>query len=231
MSLQADDVTEEILELAVKAVDGRAGFLFLKHPRTGRAELVSEVGLGDRLYRVARSALRKYLRRVLKDLRSLHLDASILPKGVAETGVIIAPVGDVGCIGVIDKESRTGTQPFGDADAQLLQLIGQQAGAALSNARFYRDIVVIKNQNENILSSIRNGVISTDLKGRITHCNPAVARIFGEQAPQVGKSCARFFSRLGCTNISAAVVSSFKDGESLQVEGKEVEGIDVSLDC
>ena len=230
-TLQVNDVIEEILGLAVGVVDGRAGFLFLRHARTGRVELAHQVGLGDRLDMLGRSDLRRHIRQVMHDQMSVQLDATSLPEGVAETAVIIAPVGEVGCIGVIDKESRTGTQPFGEADTRLLGLLGQQAGAALSNARLYRDIVEIKNQNENILSSIGNGVISTDLKGRITHFNPSVTRIFGEHTPETGKSCARFFSEVGCNEISAAVAQSLKDGESRQIEGEEVTGVGVTLDC
>jgi GAF domain-containing protein len=177
-SLHVEDVTAEILELSVSLVDARAGFLFLKHPRTGRPELVHQIGLADRVDMMAQSGLRKHMRRVFSERASIHLDASSLPEGVAETAVLMAPVGDLGCIGVLDKESRSGTQSFGETDARLLELIGQQAGTAITNARLYRDIVEIKTQNENILSSIGNGVISTDLKGRVTHCNPSVIRIF-----------------------------------------------------
>ena len=230
-SLQVEEVTAEILELAVGVVDGRAGFLFLKRSRSGRPELVHQIGLDDRHDLMGRSGLRKHLRRVLSEQRSIHLAADDLPKGVAEAAVLMAPVGDLGCIGVIDKESRTGMQPFGDADAHLLELIGQQAGAALANARLYRDIVEIKNQNENILSSIGNGVISTDLKGKVTHHNPAVVRIFGDQSPASGKSCARFFSTVGCKRISSAVSESLKDGEARQVDGEVVDALGVTLDC
>lgn len=229
-SLQVDAVTEEILELAVGVTDGRAGFLFLRHARSGRLELVHQVGLDDRLDILARSDLRRHLRHVLREVRPLMLDGADLRGEVAESGVIVAPVGDLGAIGVIDKESRTGTQPFADADARLLELIGQQAGAALSNARLYRDIVEIKNQNENILSSVGNGVISTDLKGRVTHHNPAVERIFGEDVPETGKSCARFFTRVGCRGIARAVADSLADGESRQVDGEVVEGRGLTLD-
>jgi PAS domain S-box-containing protein len=230
-SLQVHDVTQEILELAVGVVDGRAGFLFLKHDRSGRLELAHQLGLDDRRDMLGLSKLRRHIRRVMRERVTAELDASSLSEGAAESGAIIAPVGDVGCIGVIDKESRTGTQPFGEADMRLLGLIGQQAGAALSNARLYRDIVEIKNQNENILSSIGNGVISTDLKGRVAHFNPSVTRIFGERSPEAGKSCARFFDGLGCDAIARAVALSLKDGESRQVEGEEVEGVGVMLDC
>lgn len=230
-SLQVEAVTEEILGLAVGVIDGRAGFLFIRNARSNRLELAHQIGLGDRIDMMARSDLRRHVRHVMRDHEAVQLDRKVLPEGVAETSAIIAPVGDVGCIGVIDKESRTGTQMFGDADIRLLGLIGQQAGASLSNARLYRDIVEIKNHNQNILSSIGNGVISTDLKGRITHYNPAVTRIFGDQVPELEKSCARFFSRIGCTDIAAAVTQTLKDGESRQIENEDVEGVEVTLDC
>ena len=44
-SLQVHEVTAEILELAVGVVDGRAGFLFLRHDRSGRLSLAHQIGL------------------------------------------------------------------------------------------------------------------------------------------------------------------------------------------
>ena len=228
-TLQAHEVIEEVLELAVGVVDGRAGFMFIKHARSGRLELAHQIGLDDRIDILARPALRRHLRNVVSDRHTAELMGRSLPEGVGESSLLICPVGEVGCLGVIDKESRSATQPFGEADARLLELIAQQAGAAIANARLYREVVEVKNQNENILSSVGNGVISTDLRGRVTHYNPAVSRVFGESAPEEGKSCASFFARIGCTKIAAAVRASLEDGESRQIEGEVVEG-GVTLD-
>ena len=70
-------------------------------------------------------------------------------------------MGSLGFIGVIDKETRDGIVPFGESDEHVLELMGQQAGMSLSNARLYRRVEEEKNLGLNILASVASGVIST----------------------------------------------------------------------
>ncbi len=94
----------------------------------------------------------------------------------------------LGAILVGDKEGRHGKHPdFNEDDLGLLTAIANQAGAAISNARLYRDVLEIKNYNENILRSIANGVITTDTECRIVSYNDSAARIFGIPIEQAEK--------------------------------------------
>jgi len=229
-SLQVEEVIEEVLSQAVGILDARGGFLFLKDEKTGRFLLAHQVGL--RRERVLTQPwMRRRVERVLRSGRPLRLGPGDVP---AEAGIVhaaIAPVGELGAVGVVDKETRKEVQAFSEADVHLLELMGQQAGAALANARLYRDILGVKNYTQNILSSVGNGVISTDLRGRIAQVNPSVGRIFGGDEKLLGRSCARVFRRCGCRGVAEAAEASLRDGKGRQVDGERVKGSGVTLNA
>ena len=221
-SLQIEEVIEEVLLRAVGIVDARAGFLFLKDERAGHLGLAHQIHLNEGQCAALREpSVRRRMGRVMKSRRPLHLGPGDLPAGLGGEYAAVVPVGDLGFLGVVDKESRKGVQPFSEADAHLLELVGQQAGAALANARLYRSVLEVRNYNQNILSSIGSGVISTDLQGRIVHVNSSGTRIFGGGEALHGKSAVRFFRQCGCRGIAEAVEASLRDGEERQVDNEQ----------
>ena len=231
-SLQVEEVIEDVLLLAVGVVDARAGFLFLRDERSKRLGLAHHIGLtAEQVTGLQTPALRRRMGRAAREQRVLHLGPKTIPKEVGAAYMAVAPVGEVGFVGVVDKEHRRGIQDFSEADVQLLELMGQQSGAAISNARLYKSILEMQTYSENVLSSIGNGVISTDLKGRIERVNPSVSRIFGEEPSPVGRSCAGFFRTCGCHAIAEAVRDSLSDGAERDVDGEQVSGRDISLNA
>lgn len=179
-SLQLQDVVGEFLKLAVSMVDARAGFFFLKDEKTNRFELVERINLtAAEIALLDDREFRNRLRPIMKGCACIGVDD--LPANFPGLEVLITPVGTSGFIGVVDKESRQGLQPFSDGDGRLLQVMGQQAGLALANAAIYRRMAEERMLNLNIFNSIANGVISTDVHGTIVRVNPAVKRIFGEE--------------------------------------------------
>ncbi|GEM_PF-327098 len=228
-SLDVEDVIEEVLLLTVGILDARGGCLILKDERTGRFALAHQVGLReDQCAALETSQVRRKMGRMMRASNPAFLDPAEMHLKDLEH-VLVAPVGKVGLLAVADKETRQGVQPFTESDAHLLQLMAQQAGAALTNARLYKNILEVKNYNQDILSSIGSGVISTDLKGRMVQVNPSVSRIFGDEESLLGKSCARFFSRCGCQRLAEAVAESLKDGEDRQIDGETVEERGINL--
>lgn len=231
-TLQTDAVIGEFLQLAVGMVDARAGFLFLKEEHRQRLVLVQHTNLADAQLRVLHHpAVRSRLARWMRSRKPLHLAPGTLPAGLEQVHLLVVPIGDLGFIGVIDKESRRGVQAFAEDDAHLLELMGQQAGAALANARLYREIVEEKNLTQNVLASIGSGVISTDLRGRIVQVNPAVEQLFGEEGNLHGKSCVRLFQRQGCKGLANAVAACLKDGKPRQVDDERPKTGDVVLNA
>ena len=232
-TLEVEEVIEEILLLAVGVVDARGGFLFVKDERSGRPVLEHQIGLSEKQCEALNEpSLRRRLGRAMKFRKLLRLGPEDVPDDLEVEHTVIAPVGELGLLGVVDKESRQGIQPFSEADVHLLELLGQQAGAALANARLYKNILEVKNTNQNILSSIGDGVISTDLEGRIVQVNLSVIeRIFRGIRVPIGRSCARFFRQRGCTRIAEAVNLSLQDGESRRVDGEQVTETGVTLNA
>ena len=137
--------------------------------------------------------------------------------------MLVVPVSELGFIGVVDKESRSGIQNFSEGDGHLLDLMAQQAGSALSNARLYRNMVEEKNLNQSILGSIADGLVTTDLAGKIVRVNPAALRIFSDEEDFLGRSSVKFFELYGCERIAEAVSLSLSDGSERRVENEQAE--------
>lgn len=140
----------------------------------------------------------------------------------------------LGAILVGDKESRSEENPsFGDEDLRLLGSMAGQAGAAISNARLYRDVLRMKNFNENILTSITSGVITTDSRGVVVSFNESASRIFSLPVPDaVGRPLGELLTSLGLPQIAEKLAEVSRSGESYQemnIEGNNRDGAHVVL--
>lgn len=114
-------------------------------------------------------------------------------------------MGDEGLICVVDKEIHQGFVAFDEEGSRMLELMAQQAGTPLANARHHRHMIDEFNLNESIVSSIAHGLISTDLQGLIIRANPKAKSIFRQDGDFRGRSCVRFLQRHGCKRITEAV--------------------------
>ena len=231
-SLVVEDVIEEVLSLAVSVVDARSGILLYRSQRTRRFSVAHRVGIDEQACDAfLEPSMRRRMAKALSTGETLHLGSSELPSESKMTCAVGVPVGESGFLIVADKESRRGIQDFGETDIHLLELMGQQAGAALANARLYHDITEVKNYNQNILTSIGSGVVSTDLNGRIVQLNPAAVRVLGDDPSLRGKSCAALLRRLGCRELAAAVQATLADGKQRNVDGDIIEELGVTIDA
>ncbi len=231
-SLQVQDVVGEFLQLAVAMVDASGGFFFLKDESTNRFELAEQINLTrEQVDPLDDRPFRNKLRLTMKNRTSLRLGGDDLPRGLSGSELLVAPVGTVGFLGVVDKESRDGVQPFSDADARLLQVMGQQAGLTLANARIYRRMVEERNLNLNIFNSVATGVISTDLHGTIVRVNPAVKRILGAEGTFFARSSARLFEQYGCKRTAAAVCDCLQDGQDRYIDGERIGSSQLTLNA
>lgn len=124
----------------------------------------------------------------------------------------------LGAIMVADKESLHQKETdFDEDDLRLLTAMANQAGAAISNAKLYRNVLQIKNYNENILTSIASGVITTDRKGRIVSFNDSASRIFSVPAVQaVGMQVENLFKSIGLDSLAAQLGATLKEKDSYQ---------------
>jgi len=91
-------------------------------------------------------------------------------------------------LGIIASGNKISGDVFTAEDLGLLSTLANQTAVALENTRLYEEIVSVKTYNEDILKSMTNGVISTDLKGSVVVFNAMAEKITGySQADVIGK--------------------------------------------
>ena len=231
-SLQREDVVAGVLPLAVTTLDARCGFLLLRDEATGRLNLEQQINLtDDQCQLLKEKTLRGRLRRAMRANAPVYLDHKRLPAGMEARHLLVSAMGDEGLIGLFDKETLNGYVAFDEEDGRVLELMAQQAGTSLANARLHRRIVDESNLNQSIVSSIADGLISTDLQGLMVRANPKAQNIFRQDGGFRGRSCVRFFQRHGCRRIAEAVRSSLRDGEERSVDGESLEKWELTLNA
>jgi PAS domain S-box-containing protein len=69
--------------------------------------------------------------------------------------------------------------PYFSEDVELLSTLVSQAAVAMRNAHLYREVVLVNEYVDNILSTMASGVIALDASGHISLSNPAAERFTG----------------------------------------------------
>ena len=84
----------------------------------------------------------------------------------------------IGAIFIINKNLNNKIANFNKSDLEYFDIIVNNIAFSIENARLYEEMLNIKNFNSNIINSISNGVITTDLKGDISSINDSAKFIF-----------------------------------------------------
>ena len=69
--------------------------------------------------------------------------------------------------------------PYFAEDIDLLSTLVSQAAVAMKNAHLYREVVLVNEYVDNILSTMASGVITVDASGQISLSNPAAEHLTG----------------------------------------------------
>jgi PAS domain S-box-containing protein len=222
--LDASSLQEDFVQLAVSSVDARAGFLILRDAEGGATSVVNvESGV--------RSLLPTLLKKELQQVSATAgpLNIGDLSSGTPWQSLLLVPVGDHGCLGVADKDGRDGVQASTETDAHLLEMLGRQAGMALTNASLFRAVSEERNLTANILDSVSSGVVCTDLRGRIVRANPVARRAFGMDEGCPGRNFLDDVATLS-PEVAESVASTLKDGRLRRVERAALRGSDGILE-
>jgi adenylate cyclase len=75
---------------------------------------------------------------------------------------------------------------FNSSDEEFMRAFNIQAGIALENAKLFENVLVEKQYQKDILQSLSDAVISTDLEGRIVTINDAALELLGCPEPEEG---------------------------------------------
>ena len=105
--------------------------------------------------------------------------------------------------GVIMVDNLRTQRPITDEDIKGLSVFAAQAGMTIENARLYEklegrieeadeelkqqmaDLIKMRNFNDSILQNISNGLVTTDMEGKIDYFNSAAEAILGYRAHEV----------------------------------------------
>ena len=82
-------------------------------------------------------------------------------------------------LGVIASGNKLSGEIFTAEDLGLISTLANQTAVALDNARLYEEIMSMKTYSEDILKSMTNGVLTTDLKGKVVTFNEMAEKISG----------------------------------------------------
>lgn len=120
-------------------------------------------------------------------------------------------------IGIIALGDKLSGDVFSAEDLALLNTLASQTAVALDNARLYDEVLTMKNYSEEILQSMNNGVLTTDLRGKIITINYMAERITGRKRSEViGKGCAEIWGKKSM--IARAAENTIKDVFCLNLE-------------
>jgi PAS domain S-box-containing protein len=91
-------------------------------------------------------------------------------------------------IGILGVDKKRGEAVMAEQEIESLSIFANFASIVIENSRLYEDLLKEKNFSENILNSSINGILTTDIRGRITSLNPAAEEILGIKKEQVHNS-------------------------------------------
>lgn len=81
----------------------------------------------------------------------------------------------IGVTQLINKNQGT----FTTSDEEFLRAFNSQAGMALQNSQLFQNVMVEKQYQKDMLQSLSDAVISTDLRGRVVTINEAALELLG----------------------------------------------------
>lgn len=88
-------------------------------------------------------------------------------------------------VGIILVGPKRSGDPYFAEDIDLLETLTSQASVAMKNAQLYRQVVLVNEYVDNILSTMESGVIAVNVSGEISLFNPAAERLTGLRASVV----------------------------------------------
>ena len=83
-------------------------------------------------------------------------------------------------LGVLNVYSSQ-AHKFTDADVRFVSALGNQAAAAIENARLFQAVAEVRDKMRAILDSSSDGILMFDLTGRVAMANPALEKLVGIQ--------------------------------------------------
>jgi len=136
----------------------------------------------DCLHHNQKTLIREEARRDLHDDR-LVLAAQQLQDLSAD--IAFPLTNDLTLVGIILVGRKRSGDPYFAEDIDLLETLVGQATVAMKNAQLYRQVVLVNEYLDNILSTMQNGVIAVNAAGHISLFNLGAERLTGLRASEI----------------------------------------------
>lgn len=189
-SLNLEETLQSVMEQARQLMKADRSTLWLIDEVTG--ELWSKVRSGDgktlvELRNAADTGIVGYVATTAQTLNipDAYKDPRFNREADRQTGyttrnILCMPVRDsadklIAVTQLINKEQGS----FTSSDEEFMRAFNIQAGIALENAKLFEKVLVEKQYQKDILQSLSDAVISTDLEGRIVTINDAALTLLG----------------------------------------------------
>jgi adenylate cyclase len=199
-TLDLSEVLNLTMDLIIQVTGAERGFLMLMDEETDEltfrvARNMDRETIAGSSFEISRSVVNKVAQ---EGEPILTTNAQADPRFSAQASVVSYSLRSILCVplrvkgkitGVIYADNRIKTGLFSDADRRLLAAIADQSAVAIENARLFEsvkrnleEITNMKNLMDNIFASIASGVITTDIRDKITLFNRAAESILGVPA-------------------------------------------------
>jgi PAS domain S-box-containing protein len=128
----------------------------------------------------------------------------------ANWSLVLPVISESGVIALIAVGPKLSGDPFYPQDLDLLMTLANQAGIAIKNARLYAQVVLANEYIENIVATIKSGVVAITSSGQVAMFNRAAERLTGLAADAVKGQSVGILEPC----LSEPLLASVADGEA-----------------
>lgn len=221
--IELEPLLKKIVGVTSQVIAADRSTLFVREPATGNLISVVAQGMGDQRIElkpnegIAGSCFTQkepiFVTKAYSDERfNRSVDDAT---GYRTQSILAVPIVSKNgeAMGVMQSLNREGGAPFHDEDLVRMNAFASQAAIALENANLFEEIVAERNYNDNILRSLRNGVITTDRHGRIVKSNKAAQDILAPEATDLENALVESILKLKNDSLNRDLLKSLATGE------------------
>ena len=202
-TLELDEVLNQVMDHIIELTGAERGFLMLREDASGELEFrvarnVERETIDSSSFEVSRTIIDQVAN---EGVAVVTTNAQADPRFATQDSIVAYSLRSILCVplrvrerttGVIYADNRIKTGLFSDRDRDLLAAFANQAALAIENARLFESvrrnlaaITAMKNLMDNVFASMASGVVTTDVRDRITLVNRAAETIFDISASAI----------------------------------------------
>ncbi|MCJ7724682.1 MAG: GAF domain-containing protein, partial [Anaerolineales bacterium] len=201
-SLELDEVLRIVMDTIIRLTNAERCYLMLRDEQgvmtTRIARNWEQESVNPSEYAISQTVIRRVIE---KGQPVLSTNAQEDPRFRGQDSIVAYNVRSILCVpligksiltGVIYADNRVQSGIFSIRERDLLIAFANQAAIAIENARLFTslrhslaNVTELKNLMDNVFFSIASGVITVDMKDKITFCNPVAEVILGHPAVEL----------------------------------------------